>query len=260
MTVRATSFADPLKQATATIQLSAPQPSISRVATAAGETPTVAPNTWIEIKGTNLAPHARVWRGSDFVKGQMPTQLDGVSATVNGKSAYVYYISPTQVNVLTSLDQSLGTVQIQIDNGGGAISSSTVQMAEYAPGFFVINGGKYAAATHANGSLLGPVSLYPGSTTPAKPGETIVLYANGFGPTAPPVVEGSAAQNASLPQLPAVSIGGLPAIVKYAGVVSPGLYQFNVVIPDAAPDGDNALTAQYGGLSTQTGVVITVQH
>ena len=54
----------------------------------------------------NLAPagDSRIWQDSDFVNSQMPVQLDGVSATVNGKPAYVYYISPTQLNILTPPD------------------------------------------------------------------------------------------------------------------------------------------------------------
>src|SRR5690242_15084424 len=75
-------------------------PLISKVANAEGESPTIAPNTWVEIKGSNLAPTGtRTWQGSDFANNQMPTNLDGVSVTVNGKAAYVYYISPTQVNI-----------------------------------------------------------------------------------------------------------------------------------------------------------------
>src|ERR1041385_8698963 len=81
-------------------------PVISLVANAEGESPTIAPNTWIEIKGQNLARanDTRVWQESDFVNNQMPTSLDGVSVTVNGKSAFVFYISPTQVNALTPPD------------------------------------------------------------------------------------------------------------------------------------------------------------
>lgn len=45
-------------------------PVISLVANAEGESPMIAPNTWVEIKGSNLAPagDARIWQGSDFVK------------------------------------------------------------------------------------------------------------------------------------------------------------------------------------------------
>src|ERR1700680_4380418 len=74
-------------------------PAITLVANAEGESPIIAPNTWVEIKGANLAPAGdiRTWQGSDFLNNQMPVKLDRVSVTVNNKSAYVYYISPTQV-------------------------------------------------------------------------------------------------------------------------------------------------------------------
>jgi uncharacterized protein (TIGR03437 family) len=80
------------------------------VANAEGDVPLIAPNTWVKIKGTSLAPpgDSRFWQGSDFVNNRMPTQLDGVGATVNGRSAYVYYISPTQVNILTPPDAMTG--------------------------------------------------------------------------------------------------------------------------------------------------------
>ena len=79
---------------------------IRLVANAEGESATIAPNTWVEIQGTGLAPagDTRIWQASDFVNNQMPAKLDGVSVTVNGISAYVYYISPTQVNILTPPD------------------------------------------------------------------------------------------------------------------------------------------------------------
>jgi len=60
--------------------------------------------------------------------------------------------------------------------------------------------------------------------------------------------------------LPVVSIGGMQADVSFAGLVSPGDYLFNVKVPANVPDGDNVLTATYNGQSTQSGVLITVQH
>ena len=93
-----------------------------------------------------------------------------------------------------------------------------------------------------------------------RPGEVVVLYANGFGPVSPAVVTGSDAQSGDLPSFPVIDIGGLPASVQFAGIVSPGLYQFNVVVPSSVPAGDNPITAQYNGLTTQTGVMLTVQH
>ena len=42
-------------------------------------------------------------------------------------------------------------------------------------------------------------------------------------------------------------------------VISPGLYQFNVVIPANAPHGDSLLTATYNGYITQEDLLITVK-
>ena len=152
-------------------------PEIAEVANAEGESPTIAPNTWVEIKGVNLAPagDSRIWQGSDFVGSQMPTELDRVSATVNGRNAYVYYISPAQINILTPPDAMSGPVQVVVTNGGTASTAFTAQAQPISPSFFAFNGGPYVAAEHASGSLIGPATLYPGATTPAKPGETVVL-------------------------------------------------------------------------------------
>ena len=87
-----------------------------------------------------------------------------------------------------------------------------------------------------------------------------MLYANGFGATSPPVVSGAGVQWGTLPVPPSVKIGGTSAVVLFAGVVSPGLYQFNIVVPPSASDGDNTLIATYGGFSTQSGALLTVQH
>jgi uncharacterized protein (TIGR03437 family) len=40
--------------------------------------------------------------------------------------------------------------------------------------------------------------------------------------------------------LPQITIGGVPATVAFAGIVEAGLYQFNVVIPNAG-SGDQIL-------------------
>jgi uncharacterized protein (TIGR03437 family) len=190
----------------------------------------------------------------------MPAQLDGVSVTVNGKSAFVYYISPTQVNILTPPDAIAGPVQVRVTNGGVPSAAATVPAQAASLSFFVFNGGPYVAAEHTNGKFLGPASLYPGLTTPAKPGETVVLYANGFGPTSTPVVSGSMVQGGTLSPLPVIKIGGITATVQFAGLIFPGEFQFNVVVPAAIADGDQPITATYNGAATQAGTLIAVQH
>ena len=242
--------------------LTTPAPTVTLVANAEGGVATIAPNSWVEIKGSNLAPagDTRIWLSPDFVSNHLPTTLDGVSVTVNGVPAYVYYISPTQVNILTPPNAISGSVPVQVSDNGVVSANFIVQAQAESPSFFVFGGGPYIAATHVNGSYLGPTSLYPGLTTPAQPGETIVMYANGFGPTSAPVVSGSETQSGTLLPMPAITIGGVPATVTFAGLVAPGEFQFNVVVPPSLANGDQPTIAMYKGLTTQAGTLITVQQ
>jgi uncharacterized protein (TIGR03437 family) len=161
------------------------------------------------------------------------------------------------LNILTPPDLGGGDVQMQVSNNGGISTPFSVQAQQYSPSFFTFDGIQ-VTATHANGSLIGPTTLYPGLSTPAKPNETIVLYANGFGPTSTPVVSSAETQLGNLPSLPTVTIGGIAASVQFAGLVSPGTYQFNVVVPASAPTGEDSLSARYNGLTTQAGVELAV--
>jgi uncharacterized protein (TIGR03437 family) len=235
-------------------------PFITAVLNASGENTTIAQNTWIEIKGSNLAPDTRIWGSADFVNNKLPTSLDGVSVTVNGKPAFVYYIDSKQVNVLTPLDATTGPVQVLLTNNFAVSAPASAALQTVAPGFFQFRGGPYVAAVHLDGTFVGPATLYPGMSSPARANETIVLFANGFGQTSPPVVNGSASQTGTLPAMPVIRMGSFTATVQFAGVVAPGEYQFNVTVPAGLPVGDVVLSATYQGATTQSGVLITVQN
>jgi len=254
----ASSFAADILQA----HLQLVPPAISVVANAEGEIPTIAPNTWVEIKGSGLSltGDSRIWKASDFINNQLPVQIDNIGVTVNGKAAFVYYISPAQINILTPPDSISGSVLVQVTNNGTATAAFPVQAQSLAQSFFVFNGGAYVAATHANGSYIGPATLYPGLTTPAKAGEVVVLYGNGFGATSTPIISGSASQSGSLSPMPIIKVGGVSATVQFSGLVAPGQYQFNVVIPSNLADGDQAISATYDGQSTQSGTLLTIGH
>ncbi len=52
----------------------------------------VAPGSWIEIYGSNLAADSRSWAGSDFNGVNAATSLDGTKVTVGGQPAFIDYI------------------------------------------------------------------------------------------------------------------------------------------------------------------------
>jgi len=235
----------------------------------------IAQNTWIVIKGANLVPSNApasgvIWSNApDFAQGKLPTQLGGISVTVNGKSAFIYFYcsavtstvcASDQINVLTPLDNTLGPVHIVVTSDSTSSPPFTSNMGAIAPAFLLFSAAGYTAATHANGSLLGPTSLYPGLSTPAAPNEVIVVYGVGFGLPTTAIVNGSSTQSGTLPSNPVCQIGGSNAAVSFAGLISPGLYQINLTIPSSAQSGDNALSCTYGGSITPSGAVIAVQQ
>ena len=239
-----------------------PNVASTAITNAAQATAGIAANTYITIKGTNLAATKRAWQPADFVASKLPTSLDGVTVTVNGEPAYLSYISPIQMNVLTPADlPSSGQITVQVSNNGLTSSTLNVASQAIAPSFFLFNSDKYIAATHANYSLIGPTTLFPNLSTPAAPGETIVLYGNGFGMTNPAVPSGQLVSTAApLITMPTILFNNVAATVVYAGLTGTGLYQFNVIVPTGLPDGDAAVVAQTGGASSPAGALITIKN
>ena len=247
---------------TLTVTGTSPTPAITAVENAASYQTSFASATWVAIGGTNLSQITYTWQAGDIVNGALPTSLEGVSVTIDGIPAYIDYISPKQINVLAPDDTNTGPVQVVVTTAGQASNSFTVQKNAFAPAFLTFNGANYVAATHLDGSLLGPPGLLAGATfTPAAPGETISLYAVGFGPTAPLLPTGQTVTTAEpLANSVTMTIGGVAATVSFAGLSGSGLYQFNVTVPASLPNGDAAVSATVGGANTQTGVLVTVQQ
>ena len=236
--------------------------SISGVSNNASGAPAITSGSWVSIYGTNLSATTRGWQTSDFSGNTLPTKLDGVSVTIDGRSAAVYYVSPGQLNVQAPGDSAIGAVQVVVANSWGS-ATATATLAQYSPGFFSL--GKYVAAVHAtDGAYVAPTGYFgPGAASrPAAPGETILLFGTGFGPTTPAVPAGQAfigaAPLADVTQFH-IAIGGVPAAVSFAGLVAAGEYQFNVVVPPL-PDGDQPVAATIAGAATQAGLSLSVKN
>ena len=185
----------------------------------------------------------------------LPTEVNGVGVTVNGTAVPVSFVSNTQVNFLVPATVSTGTAQIQTTNNGLTSAAVTVNVDPLAPAFFTLganatSGNIYIAAEHANGTPIGPAATIK-NATPAEPGETIVLFATGFGP---PLASGEV-----LAVTPAIVIDGIAADVTFAGLVGPGLYQFNVVVPSNVTLGQDVLVVGLSGnFETQPNAFLTI--
>jgi uncharacterized protein (TIGR03437 family) len=248
-------------------------PSIGSVVSASsyGAFTSVSPGSFVEIYGSNLAPDTRGWTKADFTGNQAPTSLDGVQVSIAGQSAFVNYIvaNPGQVKVELPSNTPTGTQQITVMNKNGTSAPFNVKVNATEPGLlappsFKIGGKQYVVAFHSDNVTYvlpeGAISGLP--SRPAAPGETIVMYGNGFGPVTPNIPAGDlAAGNSQLVESLEILFGETPGTLAYYGL-SPGLvgvYQFDVVVP-AIPDSDLVpLSFKLGGASG-TQVLYTAVH
>ena len=86
-----------------------------------------------------------------------------------------------------------------------------------------------------------------------------MLYANGFGTTSTAIVSGSILQSGTLLPQPVVKIGGVNATVRFAGLVAPENFSSTCGVPSSLANGDQSITAAFGGQTTQAGTLITIQ-
>jgi len=249
-------------------------PSISTVQSAGAFNPAagLASGTWLEIYGSNLTcTQARGWQGNDFSGNNAPTMLNNVSVSIDGVPAYVDYVSSGQVNVQAPDDSKTGAgMPIVLTNGAGASNTVSMQKnstapALLAPSSFNVQGHQWVVAQHTDLTYVGKAGLISGLTfSPAKPGETIIIYGIGFGP----VMNPSVAAGTITPSNPLNALVTTPvflfnnqtqAVMKFDGLAPGyvGLYQFNVTVPQIAA-GDMPLKVTLSSVTLNQNLYITV--
>jgi len=112
-------------------------PTITGVVNGASFLAGFTQGSWITIFGSNLAGTTRSWTSADFNGTSLPTSLDEVSVTVDGKSAYIYYISPTQINALAPADTVVGPVAVQVAYANATSNSLNTTEASFSPALFL---------------------------------------------------------------------------------------------------------------------------
>jgi uncharacterized protein (TIGR03437 family) len=240
-----------------------------------GTTGIIQPGEWVTIYGNNLASEAATWNG-DF-----PLSLGGTRVEINGKPAYLMYVSPGQINLQAPDDAARGQVSVVVTTAAGS-ATSTVTLSEFAPAFNLVGlpSGTFLPAgglgyvsgiiirsdhsgAYGGGSydLLGPTgNAFGYATVAAQPGDIVEIYGVGFGPTTPTVPAGQAFTGAAAINVTndfALYINNVLVKPSFVGLSSAGLYQINLTIPSGLGEGDLSLMATCGGLETQRGVLFS---
>jgi uncharacterized protein (TIGR03437 family) len=239
-------------------------PSISSVVNGASFASGVVSGSWATIQGSNLASVTDTWANS-IVAGKLPTELDGVKVTIGFAPAYIYYISPGQINFIVPPDLGPGPVQVTVTNSAGSSAAFTVTASPVAPAFFPWPNNQ-VVATRQDFSFAAKSGTFAGTTTvPAKPRDVIILWGTGFGataPAAPPGLETPNSPTYSTVRTPTVSLDNIPATV-FGAALAPGfagLYQVAIQVPSSLGDGDWPIVATIDGVSSPSGVVLTVKQ
>ena len=228
----------------------------------------MSPGTWIQIFGSNLAPGRRSWEARDFQGDQAPTSLDGVSVKVNGRPAFVSFIDPGQVNAQIPDDVGVGTGTVEIENGNGR-SSTSVNITRVSPSLlttpqFNVGGRQYAAILFPDfTTFVGRPNLIQGvNFRPARPGDVVILYAVGCGPTVPPTPAGQIVREIRPLASPfQVRFGN--TVAEAQAFMEPnfiGLCRFNITVPNVAGDaqGDIGIEVTVDGVSSGQNLFTTV--
>lgn len=240
-----------------------------------------ASGTWLEIKGTNLADPADPrlsaatnpgqWTSADFSGSNAPTTLDGISVSINGKPAYVWYLSTGQLNVQAPEDSATGNVAITVTNCKATSAPFTFARKALAPGFlaptnYVANGTQYMVATfNSDGAYVlntATGASFGLASRPAKPGDLIIAYGIGFGDVTPSILPGIIVGSANgLVNPVTISFGSSSASIAYQGLAGGfvGLYEFYFTVPNVA-NGDYQINVTQNGTAVPQKMSLTVHN
>jgi uncharacterized protein (TIGR03437 family) len=239
----------------------------------ANPTPTIAfrgvLNNADFVPGDNLGVGTIAALFGDFLASEivvntqttLPTTMAGTRVLVNGQAAPLYFVSPGQINFQIPYEASGGAASIQVERGGVAGNRVGVNIVPVAGRILLWAGLPYGIIVNADGTLPLPPGIRLGTfnSKPTRAGETLVIYAIGFGRTNPPPQTGVAAPASPLAQLSNVTVffgprdafgGAISAPALFAGL-SPGfvgLYQINVTVPEGVGVSNELdLSIEYNG-------------
>jgi len=193
--------------------------------------------------GPTLAPSGTAEDASSL---PLPITIAGVSATVNGVDAPLYYVSPTQINLQVPWQTTAGASATLVVNNNGQLASQTFNVAAASPGIF----------TAANKTIV--------PTGSAARGETATLYIAGAGAVTPAIATGAAPSSTTTPlsDLPApanttVSVGGVQASTSFIGIPYNlvGVTQINFTIPSGVQTGMQSVVVNVNGTQSATAYV-----
>ncbi len=214
----------------------------------------VAPGAWISIFGTNLAASTTVATAANLVDGYLPASLGGTSVTIDGKPAYLTYVSSTQIDAQAPNDWATGNVTVTITNASGSVAAAVAMQAVF-PGLFTAS---YSAPFYALAVRLSDGVLVDGATVAATAGDLLAIYATGLDGIAAAQAPGLVFTGTySAASLPSATVGGTAVTISSCDLVGTGVYRIVLTVP-GLPAGTYPLIVRQNGVSSDTTAVLRI--
>jgi len=169
----------------------------------------LAPGSIAAVFGANLTDgtscvHASGCDQTFDSTGRLGTTMDGAEVLINGSPVPIFYATPGQLGIQIPNELTGTSATLQVIVKGQSSPAQTFAVAPFSPGIFSSNqqGSGPGAKTHADGTVVSPSS-------PAKPGETVTIYATGLGQVTPALATGTKpSATVSTVTTPTVTIDG----------------------------------------------------
>jgi uncharacterized protein (TIGR03437 family) len=212
----------------------------------------------VTLLGTAIGPAIPI--GAQVsTPGFLDNTLAGTKVSFDGILAPMVYASSTQLSAIVPFEiGGKGSAQVQVDYLGALSKAVNVPVVAVAPGLFTrdFSGTGQGFIVNQDGSI-------NSAANPADRNSIVSLYATGAGLTNPTSFDGEIGGN-TLPQLQvSVTIGGVPALVRYAGggqTLAAGGLQINATVPaGVAPGNAVPVLITVGTASSQAGVTMAVR-
>lgn len=206
----------------------------------------VAINGIISIFGIDLSLQTRQVRQGDLVRGRLPLTLGGVQVRIGQLLTPLLFVSPLQINAQVPSELPPGDWPLTVSRENlQSTNAAVVRVRRTAPGLFPV-------VAHSDYTIVGRGE--PERSTPARPGEIILLFGTGFGLTTPAVFAGELPDFIAWIERPAHILWNGVAVddhdVRYVGQCPgfAGLYQVNFVTPREAVAGDAKVAIEIDGI------------
>jgi uncharacterized protein (TIGR03437 family) len=213
----------------------------------------LSPGTIAQVYGTGLATSS-----NSTGAAPLPMTFNNTFALVGSTQAPLYFLSSGQINIQIPYEApATQQVPIVLSVNNALTLPVMLSIVPATPGVLSADDGPTTPDVQNDAHIIAQHSAdfsLVSSSNPAKPGEYLVMYLVGMGPTNPSVPSGAATPSSPFSPVvnqPTVTVASQPSTVAFAGLTPGfvGLYQINFQVPPSANAGELEVDVTQNGVA-----------